>query len=414
MIGGMIRAYETKDLEQCLRIFREVGWMDGKDSDKETFEAYASEANSLVAEVNGEVEVYAVTRAGKCRYLDGDIPFSAVTGVVTSRVARQQGLAAQVTVRAIEESAKNGAAMSMLGMFDQGYYDKFGYGTTNYNRISTFDPVHLRVPRLTRSPKRLSKDDAEAMHNCRCRRKRYHGGCILDGVGETRATTIWHEQNDQGFGLGFEDGAGVLTHFLWIKPKGEHGPYNVWFTGWETHEQFIELLSVLKSLSDQVHGIRMADPPHLQLQDFLSRPLATFRARKGGDFDSNVISQAWMQCRILDLPVCIGAMKLCGTPVSFNLELIDPIEQYLSQDSVWRGIGGNWIVTLGEESSAEQGTDASLPNASSTVNDLSRIWFGSSSAESVSVTGNFKAKPDLIQAIDTVVRIPAPVIDWDF
>lgn len=407
----MIRPYEPRDLEQCLRIFREIGWMEGKDSDKAVFEACTSKANSLVAELDGEVEVFVVTRPGYSKYLDCDIPFSAVTGVATSRVARQQGLAAKVTVRAIAESVKNGAAMSMLGMFDQGYYDKFGYGTTTYHRISTFDPVHLQVPRLTRSPKRLSKDDSTAMHNCRCRRKRYHGGCVLGGVGETEATTVWQEG---AFGLGFEDESGLLTHFLWIKPKGEHGPYSVWFTGWETHEQFIELLSVLKSLSDQVHGVRMADPPRLQLQDFLSRPLATFRARRGGDFDSNIVSQVWMQCRILDLPVCVGAMKLCGTPVSFNLELIDPIEQYLSEDSMWRGIGGNWIVTLGEDSSAKQGTDASLPNASSTVNDFSRIWFGSSSAESVSVTGNFKAEPDLIQAIDTVVRIPAPVIDWDF
>ena len=407
----MIRPYDPKDLDHCLRIFREIGWMDGKDADKEVFEACTSEASSLVAELNGEVEVFVVTRAGKCRYLEDDILLSGVTGVATSRVARQQGLATKVTVRAIEESAKNGAAVSMLGMFDQGYYDKFGYGTTTYYRISTFDPVHLKVPRLTRSPKRLSKEDAEAMHNCRRQRKRYHGGCILDGVGETRATTIGQEH---GFGLGFEDNAGALTHFLWIKPKGEHGPYSVWFTGWETHEQFIELLSVLKSLSDQVHGIRMADPPRLQLQDFLSRPLATFAARKGGDFDSDVISQVWMQCRILDLPVCIGAMKLCGASVAFNLTLTDPIEQYLPKDSAWKGIGGNWVIRLGEESSATRGTDNSLPTALGTVNDLSRIWFGSSTAESVSVTGSFRADPELMRAIDNIVRIPTPEVDGDF
>ena len=407
----MVRPYETKDLEQCLRIFHEIGWMDGKDSDKEVFEAYTDGANSLVAEIEGEVEVFVVTRPGSCKYLNEDIPFSAVTGVATSRVARQQGLAGKVTVQAIEDSANNGAAMSILGMFDQGYYDKFGYGTTVYHHISTFDPAHLQVPRLTRSPKRLSKDDAAAMHTCRCQRKRYHGGCNLDGIGETRATTIWQEH---AFGLGFEDDAGVLTHFLWIKPKGEHGPYNVWFTGWETHEQLIELLSVLKSLSDQIHGVRMADPSRLHLQDFLTRPLATYRARKGGNFDSDVVSQVWMQCRMLDVPTCVGAMKLCGDPVSFNLELADPIAQYLQEESSWRGVGGHWVIRLGEESSATKGTDDSLPTASGTVNDLSRIWFGSSTAEAVSVTGNFKADPGLMQAIDEIVRIPSPEVDWDF
>jgi hypothetical protein len=301
--------------------------------------------------------------------------------------------------------------MSMLGMFDQGYYDKFGYGNTVNHRIATFDPEHLQVPRLTRSPKRLSKDDAKAMHDCRCARKRYHGGCSLDGIGETLATTICQEK---AFGLGFENESGALTHFLWIKPKAEHGPYNVWFSGWETHEQLIELLSVLKSLSDQVHGVRMADPPRLEMQDFLSRPLATHRARRGGDFDSDVVSQIWMQCRILDLPACVGAMKLCGEPVAFNLELVDPIEKYLKDSDGWKGIGGNWIIRLGDTSTATKGSDNSLPTASCTVNDFSRIWFGSSTAEAVSVTGDFKASAELIQAIDRIVRLPVPIVDWDF
>ena len=407
----MIRAYKPEDLEHSLRIFREIGWMDGKDSDKDVFMAYIDEGNSLVADLNGEVEVFVVTRNGCCKYLEDDIPFSAVTGVATSRVARQQGLAGGATAMAIAESAKNGAAMSILGIFDQGYYEKFGYGNTVNHRISTIDPSQLKVPRLSRSPKRLSKNDAKAMHECRCRRKRYHGGCNLNGSGETKATTIWQEH---GFGLGFENENGMLTHFLWIEPKGEHGPYNVCFTGWETHEQFIELLSVLNSLSDQIHGVRMADPPRLQLQDFLTRPHATRRARKGGDFDINVVSQIWMQCRILDLPVCVGAMKCCGPPVSFNLELTDPIEKYLPKESSWRGIGGNWTIRIGENSSATLGSDPALQTASCTVNDLSRIWFGSSTAESVSVTGDFRSDPELIQAIDRVVCIPTPVVDWDF
>jgi hypothetical protein len=407
----MIRAYKPEDLEHSLRIFREIGWMDGKDSDKDVFRAYIDKGNSLVADLNGEVEVFVVTRSGCCKYLEDDIPFSAVTGVATSRVARQLGLAGRVTAMAIAESAKNGAAMSILGIFDQGYYEKFGYGNTVNHRISTIDPSQLKVPRLSRSPKRLSKNDAKAMHECRCRRKRYHGGCNLNGSGETKATTIWQEH---GFGLGFENENGTLTHFLWIEPKGEHGPYNVCFTGWETHEQFIELLSVLNSLSDQIHGVRMADPPRLQLQDFLTRPHATRRARKGGDFDINVVSQIWMQCRILDLPVCVGAMKCCGPPVSFNLELTDPIEKYLPEESSWRGISGNWIIRIGEDSSATLGSDPALQTASCTINDLSRIWFGSSTAESVSVTGDFRSDPDLIQAIDRVVCIPTPVVDWDF
>jgi predicted acetyltransferase len=410
----MIRAYKPSDLDQCLRIFKEVGWMDGKDHDKDIFAAYISDADSLVAELNGEVEVFVVTRSGNILYQNVELPLSCVTGVVTSRVARQQGLASSVTARAIAGSAVKGAAVSMLGMFDQGYYEKFGYGSTVYHRASTFDPSNLRVPRLTRPPVRLSNDNAEEMHDCRCRRKRYHGGCNLDGAGETAATTIWQEDERNAFGLGYKDDDGKLTHFLWIKPKAEHGPYSVWFSAWETHEQLLELLSVLKSLSDQVHGVRMSDPPRLQMQDFLNRPLATHRARRGGDFDSAVLSQVWLQSRILDVPACIGAMKLLGEPVSFNLELSDPVGSYLEDDSEWSGVGGNWIICLGEESSAKEGCDDSLPTASATVNDLSRLWLGSASAENVALTGNFQAEQDLIARIDAIVQLPLPVADWDF
>ena len=410
----MIRPYKPSDLDQCLRIFKEVGWMEGKDHDKDIFAAYISDADSLVAELNGEVEVFVVTRSGNTLYQDVELPLSCVTGVVTSRVARQQGLASKVTARAIAEGAVRGAAVSMLGMFDQGFYEKFGYGSTIYHRESTFDPANLRVPRLTRPPIRLNKDDADAMHDCRCRRKRYHGGCNLDGAGETAATTIWHDGEQNAFGLGFKDDDGKLTHFLWMKSKAEHGPYSVWFTGWETHEQLLELLSVLKSLSDQVHGVRMSDPPRLQMQDFLDRPLATQRARKGGDFDSAVLSQVWLQNRIVDLPACIGAMKLLGDSVSFNLAMSDPIESYLEDGSGWNGVGGDWIVCLGEESSAKMGCDNSLPTATATVNDLSRLWFGSASAEAVALTGNFNASTELIGQIDTIVRLPVPIADWDF
>ena len=108
--------------------------------------------------------------------------------------------------------------------------------------IATFDPASLNVPRLTRAAKRLGKDDATAMHNCRLRRKRTHGGCNLDGVGVTAAETTWGENN---FGLGFEDEHGTLTHFLWMKAKGENGPYHVWLSRKknEGHESLCDLCS---------------------------------------------------------------------------------------------------------------------------------------------------------------------------
>jgi hypothetical protein len=117
---------------------------------------------------------------------------------------------------------------------------------------------------------------------------------------------------------------------------------------------------------------------------------------------------------MLNVPTCIGAMKFHGEPVSFQLELSDPIEQYLHDDCSWRGASGDWVVTLGESSSAAEGKDDSLPKLSCSVNDLSRLWIGAASAQALATVGNLRATPELISNIDSVVKLPAPFGDWDF
>lgn len=385
--------------------------MEGKDTDPWVFDQYISGTTSFVTELDGEVEVLVLTRAGQILYQKNDLPMSAVTGVLTSRVARMQGNALRTTARAIAQSANEGAAVSFLGIFDQGYYDKLGFGTLNYQRSITIDPAKLKVPKLSRSPKRLTKDDAEAIHNCRRNRYREHGGCNLDGVGNTACELVWIEH---GFGLGFENEHGELTHFLWLKAKGEHGPYYCYCYAWQTPEQLVELLSVLWSLSDQVHGVRLCDPTGFQIQDFLDRPFATLRARKGGEFDSSQSTNAWTQCRILDVESCVGAMKLHGEPVSFQLALSDPISRYLPDDCGWTDPSGSWVVTLGKNSSAVRGTNDSIPKLACTINDFSRLWIGAASAESLVTVGDLKTDNELISKIDSLVQLPPPTIDWDF
>ena len=385
--------------------------MEGKGTDKEVFEWYVSDTKSLVTEQDGEVEVLVLTRPGQVMYQNADLPMSAITGVLTSRVARMKGHALKTTALGIAQSAVDGAAVSILGMFDQGYYDKLGFGTLGYQRSTTIDPANLKVPRLSRPPRRLAKEDAQAIHDCRRKRRRLHGGCNLDGVGSTRCELVWIKNS---FGLGFENDDGELTHFIWLKTKGEHGPHDCWCYAWQTPEQLIELLSVLKSFSDQVHGIRLSEPAGFQLQDFLDRPFTTLRSRKGGEFDGNTSSNAWTQCRILDVSACIGAMKLVGDSVSFQLELADPIREYLPEDCAWKGVAGDWIVTLGESSSAVKRKDDSLPRLSCSINDLSRLWIGVASAEALATVGNLKATPELISKIDATVQLPIPFDDWDF
>jgi predicted acetyltransferase len=407
----MIRPYEPTDKEHCLRILREVGWMEGKDTDSEVFDGYISDSPSFVTDLNGEVEVLALTRSGLILYQDSDLPICGVTGVLTSRVARMQGHALRTTAHAVANSAAEGASVSFLGIFDQGYYDKLGFGSLNYCRHITIDPSTFKVPKLSRAPKRLTKDDAEAMHHCRLKRKRVHGSCNMFGVGITGCELVWCEN---GFGLGFENTAGELTHFVWLTSKGEHGPYICRCTAWQTPEQLVELFSVLKSLSDQVHGIRMTDPVGFQLQDFLDRPFKSLSAREGGTFASNTSSNAWMQCRILDISKCFEAMHFRGLPVSFNLEVNDPIEKYLDCDSKWTGTSGSWIVQIGENSSARSGSDDCLPTLRCSINDLSRLWLGVATAESLVTVGNLQADHDLISKIDALIQLPQPNVDWDF
>ena len=407
----MIRPYEPKDQDHCIRILREVGWMEGKDTDKEVFEGYISDTKSLVTELNGEVEVLVLTRPGQMLYQKEDLPMSAVTGVLTSRVARMKGHALSTTALAIADSAKEGAVVSFLGIFDQGYYDKLGFGNLNYVRHITIDPACLKVPKLTRQPKRLTKDDAEAIHNCRRARKRTHGGCNLDGVGSTGCELVWGEN---GSGLGFENEQGELTHFIWLSTKGTHGPYNCLAKAWQSPEQLVELFSVLKSLSDQVHGIRLPDPAGFQLQDFLERPFASLRKQKGGAFDSATSANTWMQCRILNVPRCCEAMRFFGESISFQLELTDPIGDYLPESCAWETTAGSYVVQLGNTSCATKGLDDSLPVVSCSVNDLSRLWIGSASAASLTTVGSLVADPEVIERIDSLIQLPSAHIGWDF
>jgi len=71
-------------------------------------------------------------------------------------------------------------------------------------------------------------------------------------------------------------------------------------------------------------------------------------------------------------------------------------------------------VQLGEESNARRGADDSLPTLLCSVNDLSRLWIGASTAEALTTVGDLQADKELISRIDSIFSIPAPTLDWDF
>ncbi len=401
-----IRDYVAEqDRDAVHRVFRECGWMQDDENGAST-DVWLS-GHSLVAAVEGVPESLAITKPGRMRYLDRDLPLSAVSAVVTSRRARRQGLAGRVTATAIAEDAEAGAVVSLLGIFDQGFYDRLGFGTGTYERLATLDPSTLLPDPPARMPVRLGVEDFERVHASRLARRRWHGGCVYDDISVTRGHM---KHGKAAMGFGFEDEAGELTHHVWLQPKGENGPDRLVWMAWQTRQQLWELMGLLKGMSDQVIGLRMRDPAGVQLQDLQRRPFRSWLARRKGEMDDDPIHVAWWQLRICDLPAAVAAMRTVEQ-LRFGLELEDPIERYLP-DREWRGVGGSWTVELGSESKASRGIEPGLPVLRTTVNAFSRLWLGVRPASSLAISDRFDGPTELIEELDRALRLPVPDPDW--
>lgn len=230
------RNYEPeRDRAAVLRIWHETGWIP---PGKEEMAGIAlSCGRPLVAELDGAAECMVHTAPGTMRYLDQELPFSGVTAVATSRIARQQGLAGRLTALAVALDAAEGALVSGLGMFEQGFYDRLGFGTGPYEHFIAFDPTHLQVPDKARVPRRLGTDDWALVHAARLARPRGHGALNLFPPEMTRMEIVEHEN---GFGLGYCDGPqGELTHHIWFTTRSvEHGPYSIMWMTFQNAAQF--------------------------------------------------------------------------------------------------------------------------------------------------------------------------------
>ena len=407
----MIRPMDPeRDIDAVLRIYREVGWVPEKAHESAARELMAC-GRGWVEAAAGSPECFVATCPGTVRYADRDLPLCAVTSVITSRIARKQGLAGRLTAHALADAAQRGEAVAMLGMFEQGFYDQLGFGTGVYEHTCTFDPATLRVPARAAIPVRLEAGDWQAMHAGRLRRVQGHGACSLTPAGMTHCEVLWSEN---GFGLGYMNADGEVSHHMWCSAKGEHGPYRVEWMAYETRAQFLELLALVRSLGEQVHSIRMHEPAGIQLQDFLKTPFRWRRLTDRSPHEHRMTASAYWQLRILDLTTCVAAMQLACDPIRFNLVLSDPVSDYLSNDSDWRGIAGEYTVVLGPESSVTSGKTADLPTLQTTVNAFSRLWFGVRSATSLSWSDELRAPDALLRALDNAVCLPAPVQEWDF
>lgn len=402
------------DRDACLRVWEEVGWLDRSDKKRvEGVDKLIAAGRSLVSKIDGEAECLVLAARGSLRYLEEDISFSGVTAVTTGRVARRQGIAGRLTARLIAEEAEDGAALSGLGMFEQGFYDRLGMGTGICDHEIRFDPQLLRVPFPSRPPKRLSMEDWEELHTCRLARKREHGYVTFESPLITQAADT---EGDRQFGLGFYDGPeGELTHFAWFRSKGEeHGPYYVPCMAYQSPEQFLELMGVIKSLGEQVRVVQMLEPSGIQIQDLLGQPLQNQMITRRGAFETGTRALATWQIRICNVEECLSKTKLRRDAVRFNLQLEDPIEKYLDGSTGWKGVGGDYVVEAGKTSGAGRGQDTALPTLKATVNAFSRLWLGVRPATGLAVTDSLKGPRDLLEALDETFRLPAPARDWEF
>jgi hypothetical protein len=402
-----------KDKSSVLRIWREVGWV--KEDDEKLLDAasrFIACGRAWVAELDGEAECLVNTAPATMRYLDQDLAFAGVMGVTTGRVARKQGLASRLLASVLTQNAADGALVAGLGIFEQGFYNQLGFGNGGYELWFSFDPARLRVDAKARVPRRITHDDWALMHASRLARFRRHGALNFTPLEVTEVDVVW---TTGGFGLGYCDGPdGELTHHIWCRAKGEHGPYTVRWMSYQTREQFLELMALLRNLGDQVRLVWIQEPPGIQIQDLIEQPFKQRQISKKSEFESTVHASAYWQMRICDLVGCLERTHLQGDEVRFNLALTDPIERFLEDDAPWRGLSGDYVVALGPSSGAEIGTDASLPTLTASVGAFTRLWLGVRPATGLAATDDLSGPPELLAALDWALRLPDPKPDWDF
>ena len=404
----ILRAYHPRtDRKAVRRIWTEIGWLE--EGNEESLDLSLAGCQGWVAEIEGDAECLVLTSPGVLRYLKDDIPFASIQAVATGRIGRRQGLAHHLTAKAVAEAAQRGTAVFGLGMLEQGFYDRLGFGTGSYEHTVRFDPSNLTNDLSYRRPKRLGQEDWKIIHASRLSRLCRHGSCSLFAPELTRAEMLEHPN---GFGLGFLN-AGDLSHHLWFCIRGpvENGTYRVEWMSFRTWQQFLELMAVIQSLGDEVSQVIVREPAGMQLQNLMRRPFQLRRISRGSRYENRISAAADWQMRICDLPVCLEKTRLPGDPLHFNLKLNDPIGQYLDQNQPWRGIGGDYDVTLGPASRAEPGAETGLPTLSASVGAFTRWWLGVLPAAVLSAMDELSGPQQLIESLDTF-RLPLPHPDW--
>ncbi len=399
-----------KDKKAVHRIWKEVGWLEG--DDYKPMDVLIEAADTIVVDINSKPECLVISSPGDIDYNGKKLKFSGIMGVTTSLIARKQRLAGKLTAIQIALDAERGAEVCGLGMFEQGYYNKHGFGTGGYEHTCCFSPANLKIDAGLRVPERLTKADWKKIHKSRLSRMRKHGSLSFHLPQVTRAEILWAKA---GFGYGYYNKKGELTHHIWMNGIGkEQGPFNVWWMSYTNYNQLKELMALLKSFAEQINLVTIHEPPDIQMQDLLIKPFHYRQITNKSKYENTTRAIAYWQMRILDLKKCLAKTHLDCRSFKFNLELTDPIEDFLDDNVKWRGLTGNYIITLGKNSKVESGKSGRLQTMKTPISTFTRLWLGVLPATGLSVTDELSAPDVLLKKLDKAFRLPTPKIDWDF
>lgn len=414
-----IRPFELgRDLEAVRRIWEETRWIDrGDKGDAAALRTMLAGSPAFVAELDGEAECVTIGSPATIRHLRRDIPLGIVAAVATSPRGRRAGLASRATAALVARDAGAGMMVSALGMFEQGFYTRLGFGNGPAELRWSIDPASLAVDARARTPCRITTEHSDEAHSAMGKRALRHGGVRILNPAHTAADMGWTEHP---LGLGYRDAAGELTHFLWGEMRDENGPLVITAMAWREPGQLRELLALLRSLGDQAYRIKLLEPAGIHLQDFISRPLRESGTSESRQWRKGAEAEAWWQARINDVPGCLAhtslptSSSLGGPALEFNLRLDDPIGKFLPADAPWRGTGGDYIVHLGAECGAAAGSRKGLPSLNAGIGGFTRLWLGCAEAGVIAASGEIEAPKQLLDDLEATLRLPVPRTGCEF
>lgn len=400
-----------KDQKAIHQMWLECGWIDDEEKDKKALDIFISTSRSKVVESEEKAECLIVTSPGQMQYGQENLSLAAVSSVTVSRVLRKQGAAPRLLASMIRDEIEKGTAVAGLGMFEQGFYNRIGFGTMGYEKWYSFDPAKLKIYKKGGIPVKINPEDYKEAKECYANGAKHHGYVTLAPPELFQAEMMWSKK---GFGLGFKT-EGILSHYIWMgTDNAENGPYEVHWMAYRNWDQFLELMGIIKSLEEQVRTIRMKEPPFIQLQDFIEKPFQLQTITGKSKFESRIKAIAYQQLRICNLKSCIEAVHTEKPEYSFNLTLWDPINNYLDKDNQIENCQGEFTVTIGSRSSIKQGHSTNLPLVKGSINGFTRLWIGVLPAETIGLVEDMEIDESLQAKLTGTFYNPNARSDWDY